>query len=102
MPRGIRARLTATYTLAATVLIVVGAVLFLVTLTAGLHANLDSDLSTRVNTLSSVLQDADDGAFPAVTRAGRARAPRRRCTPGCRTRSTPTGPRPAGSSPRAA
>jgi two-component system OmpR family sensor kinase len=77
LPRGIRARLTATYTLAATVLIVVGAVVFLVTLTAGLHANLDSDLSTRVNTLSSVLQDADDGAFPAVDPAsGTAQVPR--------------------------
>jgi signal transduction histidine kinase len=69
LPRGIRARLTATYTLAATFLIAVGAVVFLVTLTAGLHANLDSDLATRVGTLSSVLQDADSSEFPIAQSA---------------------------------
>jgi two-component system, OmpR family, sensor kinase len=55
LPRGIRARLTASYTLAATLLILAGAAVFLFALTRGLQANLDNDLSSRADTLATVL-----------------------------------------------
>ncbi|MDQ1632619.1 MAG: two-component system, OmpR family, sensor kinase [Frankiaceae bacterium] len=58
-PRGLRARLTATYTLAAALVIVAGAAVFLFVLTAGLRANLDSDLASRADTLAAVLRDAN-------------------------------------------
>ena len=57
LPRGLRARLTATYTLAAALLIVAGAAVFLFVLTAGLRSNLDSDLASRADTLAAVLRD---------------------------------------------
>ena len=55
LPRGLRARLTATYTLAAALLIVAGAAVFLFVLTAGLRANLDGDLASRADTVAAVL-----------------------------------------------
>jgi two-component system OmpR family sensor kinase len=63
LPRGLRARLTATYTLAAALLIVAGAAAFLFLLTTGLRANLDGDLASRADTLAAVLRDADPGVF---------------------------------------
>ena len=60
LPRGLRARLTATYTLAAALLTVAGAALFLFLLTAGLRSNLDGDLATRADTLATALQDNTD------------------------------------------
>jgi two-component system OmpR family sensor kinase len=62
LPRGLRARLTATYTLAAALLTVAGAAVFLFLLTSGLRSNLDGDLATRADTLATVLRDASDDA----------------------------------------
>lgn len=60
LPRGLRARLTATYTLAAALLTVAGAAVFLFLLTAGLRSNLDGDLATRADALAAVLRDASE------------------------------------------
>jgi two-component system OmpR family sensor kinase len=71
VPRGLRARLTATYTLAAALATVAGAALFLFVLTLGLRANLDNDLSSRADTLATVLRDSDStfDVVPAPNRA---------------------------------
>jgi signal transduction histidine kinase len=55
--------LTATYTLAAALLTVAGAGVFLFVLTISLRANLDSDLTSRAQTLAAVL--GDSAARPA-------------------------------------
>lgn len=57
LPRGLRARLTATYTLAAALLTIAGAAVFLFLLTAGLRSNLDGDLAIRADTLATALRD---------------------------------------------
>ncbi|HSP38663.1 MAG TPA: ATP-binding protein [Frankiaceae bacterium] len=62
LPRGLRARLTATYTLAAALLIIAGAAVFLFVLTSGLRSNLDGDLASRADTLAAVLRDSTPGA----------------------------------------
>jgi signal transduction histidine kinase len=57
VPRSVRARLTATYTLAAALLTVAGAAVFLFVLGFALRANLDSDLESEASTLSTFLRD---------------------------------------------
>src|SRR3954462_6593943 len=70
LPRGLRARLTATYTLAAALLTLAGAAVFLFVLTISLRANLDSDVASRAQTLVNVLADSTSRPVepPAVGR----------------------------------
>jgi signal transduction histidine kinase len=63
-PRSLRARLTATYTLAAALLIAAGAAVFLFVLTMGLRSNLDSELESRADTQSAVLRTDPEGPVP--------------------------------------
>src|SRR5690349_10847618 len=70
LPRGIRARLTATYTLAAALLTLIGAAGFLFVLSFSLRANLDSDVTSRAENLANVLASSPTRpvSTPAIER----------------------------------
>jgi two-component system, OmpR family, sensor kinase len=64
VPRGLRGRLTLTYTLAAALFVAAGAAVFLLALRAGLRANLDDTLRTRAATLAASVSDPGGPDLP--------------------------------------